>query len=78
MLPQMIPREIRDWEVTVPGRDGGREKQFTVTTKFAAMVNLTSLQDFIARRGQMAPRDAMQVSGGARYAAILAWSLCNL
>ncbi|KXZ43782.1 hypothetical protein GPECTOR_80g142 [Gonium pectorale] len=60
----LIPREVRDWTVKLAARAGEkseREKVFTVTTKWAACVSLASLQDYLARKQQVSPRDAMQV-----------------
>lgn len=53
--------------MTLKPREGDkseRDKGFVVTTKWAACVGLTQLQDYLARRQQTAPRDAMQVRSG--------------
>ncbi|KAG2434383.1 hypothetical protein HYH02_012396 [Chlamydomonas schloesseri] len=73
---QALPREAREWPVTLPAREGDRSdkgKGFVVTTKWAAVVDLTRLQAYIrtstppqqqqqqTQAQQGAPRDAMQV-----------------
>ncbi|EFJ46144.1 Argonaute-like protein [Volvox carteri f. nagariensis] len=61
---QGIPPEVREWKVTLPPREGDRgdkTKSFVVTTKHVNVVDLSSLQAYLAQQQQQAPRDAMQV-----------------